>query len=66
MDILVSVYRFILSEFIPFHSLDQLLDDVFNHALDSATEGIVRQRQFLKQSSRIFTNHNVHHINFSG
>jgi len=66
MDILVTIRRVILPKFLPFHSLDQLFVDVFGHALDCATDGIVGQRQSLKQSSRIFTNHNVHHITFSG
>ena len=61
MEFLVSVLPFILPEFLPFHSLDQLLDYVFGHALDCATKFTDRQRQILKQSSRIFTNHNVHH-----
>ena len=66
IDILVNVRRVILPKFLPFHSLDQLLVDVFGHALDCATDGIVGQRQSIKQSSLIFTNHNVHHITFRG
>jgi len=66
MDILVTVHRVILPEFLPFHSLHQLIVDVFGHALDCVNDGIVGERQPLKQCSLIFTNHNVHHIQCSG